>query len=137
MLYKNPTRVAWVGDYADDVEAHRIKEIYPFVWGENSTAYGVTKDELLLDGKYLVNHDTKEYLDCDAYYKRSNHSSLGEDWVAHPIPMLTAVGNGLGGGDYRGINEADIGAWYLDLISVEDEIPEGYAEVDFTFYEEW
>lgn len=137
MLYKNPARVACVGDYSDDTDWYRIEEIYPLVWGENANARGVEQDSLLLDGKYLVNHDQKTYVDCDAYYKRSNRSSLGDGWVAHPIPLLTAVGNGLGGGDYNGVNEADIGAWYLELISVEDEIPEGYTEEDFTFYESW
>ena len=33
--------------------------------------------------------------------------------------MLTALGNGQGGGDYRGKEEEKIGAWAGDWISVE------------------
>jgi hypothetical protein len=45
------------------------------------------------------------------------------------LPLLTAEGNGRGGGDYRGENENLIGSWARDIISVEMEIPDGYDEL--------
>ena len=41
-------------------------------------------------------------------------------FVPHPLPLLTAVGNGLGGGDYHGINEEKVGSWAFDLLEVVD-----------------
>ena len=135
MLYKNPMCVAWVGDYADgcsDVE--RIEEIYEKAWSRD--AIGVTRDEMLLDGKYLVNHTDKTYVDCTKYRERCADKK-DPDWIIHPIPLLTAVGNGLGGGDYHGTNEDEVGLWYMKKISVEDDIPEGYKEFEPTFEERW
>ena len=133
MLYKNPMRVAWVGDYADScVDAHRIDEIYEMAWSDK--AIGVKRDEMLLDGKYLVNHSDKTYIDCTKYRERCAED---EDWIIHPLPLLTAVGNGQGGGDYRGSDIDDVGLWYMSEISVEDEPPTGYEEYAPTFMEKW
>lgn len=56
-------------------------------------------------------------------------------WRIHPLPLLTAIGNGLGGGDYYGINTDDVGTWAWNEISVEDEPPVEYTEVKYTFRE--
>ena len=47
----------------------------------------------------------------------------------HPIPLLTAVGNGRGGGDYEGTNMAEIGIWAGDLLETQDARPNGYANI--------
>ena len=127
MLWHNPTQVAWVGDHAEDDQIAIEHNLYELAW---NNAQGVEKCELLLDGKYLVNHSKKIYLDCDAYRKRSQSD---DDWCIHPLPLLTAVGNGKGGGDYRGINEKDTGTWCWDLISVEDTPPKDYKAIEYTF----
>lgn len=128
MLWRDPMQVAWVGDYAEDEEIVKEHKLYELAWSDD--AHGVEKCELFLDGKFLVNHSKRIYLDCDAFRKRS----LDEDgWCLHPLPLLTAVGNGKGGGDYFGINKEDIGKWCWDLISVEDTPPEGYETVEYTF----
>ena len=136
MLHKNPMRVAWVGDYADDcVDAYRIGEIFAKAW-TSEDAIGVNADELQLDGKYLVNHDNHTYVDCTKYRERCENKKY-PNWIIHPIPLLTAVGNGLGGGDYSGIDEREVGLWYLSLISVEDEPPVDYEEYNPTFKEKF
>jgi len=127
-LHRKPTRIAWVGDYSEGEEIVKENHLYELAFSEDEQ--GVEKDILLLDGKYLVNHSKKLYLDCNAYRERSNED---EDWCMHPLPLLTAAGNGLGGGDYYGINKEDVGKWCWDLISVEDEPPEGYEEAEYTF----
>lgn len=139
LLYENltPCRIAWVGDYAysaDDLnipDGIDVAKLHEIAWGENSKTQEIHKDELYLDGKYLVNHTKKIYLNCDDYKLRSNNCG----WRIHPLPLLTAIGNGLGGGDYYGINTDDVGTWAWNEISVEDEPPVGYTEVKYTFRE--
>lgn len=125
-LYNHPMKVAWVGDYAEDFE------FFDEVWNKNVQTAGVSYSEFTLDGRYLVNHSKKEYLNCDNFRKECRED---DDWCLHPLPLLTAVGNGNGGGDYFGINKRKVGAWCMDEISVEDSIPEGYEECFYRFYE--
>jgi hypothetical protein len=49
--------------------------------------------------------------------------------------LLTAEGNGRGGGDYKGSNEHLVGTWARHVISVEKEIPDDYAEFICEFSE--
>ena len=136
LLYKNRMRVAWVGQYANHIKAEKIDEIYPFVW-EKDHGKWVKIRLLTLEGRHFVNHSKKIYFDFDAYAERSvRRDEDDEEWIVHPLPLLTAVGNGMGSGDYRGVNQNDVGSWYLDLISIEDEIPENYEAVEYTFYED-
>jgi hypothetical protein len=149
-LYKNPQRLAWVGDYAeqddfyandmfkvdrcidDDVAVPNVEK----VWGEDAKTSGFdSKERIALDHKYLVNHEQKVYIDLDEYFKRSVDK---EGWCINPISILTAVGNGRGGGDFH--NEAQewlVGRWAWNMISIEDEPPQGFEKDDeVTFTEE-
>lgn len=133
MLYHNPMRIAWVGDYAyqldafDEDEQIMLEKMYEVAWVEDSKLLGVKKDMLQLDGKFLVNHTDKTYVDCDQYRSLSDSDDTG--WIIHPLPLLTCIGNGLGGGDYKGINMDYVGSWYMSEISVEDEVPAGYKKM--------
>lgn len=122
LIYRNPLRVAWVGDYS--------KERFLIKYNRNNEVE-LTIDELNLEGLYLVNHSKKVYLDCSDYFTRC----LCDGWCLHPLSLLTAVGNGEGGGDYYGENSEDVGAWAWDIISVEDEPPAAFKEVKYTFIE--
>lgn len=141
LLYENltPCRVAWVGDYAysaDDLnipDGIDVAKLHEIAWGENSKTQEIHKDELYLDGKYLVNHTKKIYLNCDDYRRRS---MARDGWVIHPLPLLTSIGNGLGLGDYYGTDMDAVGSWGWDSISVEDDIPTGYKELKCTFRED-
>ena len=75
---------------------------------------------------FLVNHTTKEYVN------KSKCINI-EGWVVHPLPLLTASGNGRGGGDYRDSDDMMVGAWAGHNISVEKEKPEGYKETYVSF----
>ena len=129
-LLHNPMQVAWVGDYAEKDEFDAEEPLCRYAWGDDADEQDVTRDELRLDGKYLVNHSLRVYLDCDVYKKNSLDD---RGWILHPLPLLTAIGNGKGGGDYYGCWMNRIGDWCWDLISVEDAPPEGYHEVEYTF----
>jgi hypothetical protein len=106
------SRLVWAGDYAD---------------GEPETGnnlYMSTMDDKLYTGTtctpteypYIVNHTKRQYVDkTGAYF--------------HPLPLLTAEGNGRGGGDYYGPGEPLVGSWARDLISLERVLPLQYKEL--------
>ena len=142
MLYHNPMRVAWIGDYSNKEDY--LDEKDPWIFDVElfkkfhaaviNNRLGVKKDELFLDGKFLVNHTQKTYIDCDQYRKLSDPDNT--DWIIHPLPLLTCIGNGLGCGDYYGYDEGDVGLWAMCEISVEDEAPVDYEKLAGLFFYE-
>ena len=60
-----------------------------------------------------------------------------DGWMIHPLSLLTASGNGRGGGDYRGHNKHLVGLWAGDVISSDSKVPQGYEEITPDFREEW
>jgi hypothetical protein len=110
-FYKS--RLVWAGDYADDEP-------------EGRNLYSMTEDKepLYREGPvvshpYIVNHTLKEYV-------VKPHKG-----AYHPLSLLTAEGNGRGGGDYGG--GGAVGRWARHIISMEDDIPEGYTAYDGEF----
>jgi hypothetical protein len=78
-----------------------------------------------MDGyNFIVNHTKKQYV-----------TKAGR--LFHPLSLLTAEGNGLGGGDYKGSCEDLIGIWARDLISVEMVPPADYSELACPFGKEY
>lgn len=57
-----------------------------------------------------------------------------EGWCINPLPLLTSIGNGQGGGDYRG-DSPDVGSWAFDKIYVTALRPGKMEEVMFHFHE--
>lgn len=112
-LYQNPTQLAWVGDYANDAE------VYDKCWRDDTYEYHFEVHDEKFDytGKWLVNHTTKEAFTIER--------PTGEAWVPYPISLITACGNGKGGGDYRGQHKM-IGKWAMHTLSIEDEVPADY-----------
>lgn len=124
-------RVIWVGDYYD-AENSEIK----IDWAER-IAWHTDGDMLYptnftLDGKYLVNTDALEYIDCDEYRKLSTDSD-GE--CIHPLPILTALGNGMSASDYDGANMDYVGAWAWDRIRISDDPPDNMHKLELFFKE--
>ena len=133
MIHHDPHHVAWVGDYSYDADRPCPEDVFKAAWGGEPLGYSPNID-FNLDGTFLVNHTEKRYLNLGAYYQRVlNGKDPEENWVPHPLPLLTAFGNGMGGGDYRGINEDQVGIWAWDILSIEDQAPSGFSEyiVDF------
>lgn len=139
LLRLAPMQVAWVGQYAKDVGCDPA--LYNAAHGENSQSIRLAYKPSFLDGKFLVNISKKEYVDCDAYKKRSIQKdgfSIHPRWCVHPLPLLTAIGNGLGCGDYSNPENTDIeyvGRWANDIISVEECRPFFCEELVCTFIE--
>jgi hypothetical protein len=124
MFYKS--RVVWAGDYADneqglDINLYRITNDFP---DKNLTTKLRNEDiKSTNDYPYIINHSKKLFVD------KQKHTSI------HPLPLLTAEGNGRGGGDYRGSKIELIGTWARDVLSVEKEKPTDYEELVCNFAE--
>ena len=123
--YKKP--IAWCGDYFNEEgeedyydRAADDKKITP--------KESLSKEEQLK--AILVNHTTKEYV---VYSKMPD----ADGWRINPLPLLTALGNGRGGGDYYDdLPDSDkVGRWAKHILSIEFEIPDGYTELKVVFKE--
>lgn len=145
MLYNNPKRLCWVGEYAEDQDFNFnvLGKVhvpnYEDVYGEESYEDIEKFVDFSLDGKYLVNFDTEEYIDLDIYKKKSFGKNNG---IIHPIPLLTAIGNKDYLGDYHSNNKGFkfIGRWAWQLIAILDKPPKNFTRIDLVFTElqqEW
>lgn len=130
-LRSDPRPLVWAGDYADEEEGLG-KNLYGLCEEEVAVvdgdikvvglqllppkprrAWGDDVGEERLDGlRYLINHTKKEYVQIPDFDE--------ENLTVHPLSLLTAEGNGRGGGDYRG-ESPDVGRWARDVISVEGD----------------
>jgi len=115
-FYKS--RIVWAGDYADK-EPGSERNLYDSL-GEEDLGYTVA--EYTYDHTFIVNHTKREYA------MKINQF--------HPLPLLTAEGNGRGGGDYRGVDEDLVGTWARDVISVKMEAPADYTMLVHNFGED-
>lgn len=79
-------------------------------------------DEADLGFRYIYNHATKQVIDldeCPVEWKWQDGEEKGVTKVA-PLPLLIAMGNGRGGGDYiNEKNERLVGSWCGTVQSVE------------------
>lgn len=113
MFYK--CRLVWAGDYADN-EPDSDKNLYSMCNEKD----GFISNNEQVSYPYIVNHTKKMYV-----MKKGN---------IHPLPLLTAEGNGRGGGDYRESNNTLVGSWARDVISMENEVPD-YTLLEYEFSE--
>lgn len=151
LIYKNPLSVGWIGDYANSdfakmqafernsdfrIPAEQYIDFYKSVWGDDSehVDFPYSKRHFNYRNRYLVNHTKKCYFSLNSFANKKG------EWIIYPISLLTCVGCFQGGGGYHE-NNADswlVGTWALDVISIEDEIPEGYTCDDVPkFAENW
>jgi hypothetical protein len=138
LLEEKPRYLVWAGDYAD-AEEGLDKNLYDL--SDRQTLSLSPEDfkykwiDLRKDNKYLINHTKKQFINK----KEVSRNPHNKYWKIHPLSILTAEGNGRGGGDYCGHNEDKVGIWSRDLIGVarrKTEIPNGYTELIVNFYEE-
>lgn len=143
----------WSGDYAENFEGFdtnlfdigecenngdsitkKTARLLPHImqpseWMSDTVNYRLDPS-VVKEYKYVINHSKKLYVVIPPYEK--------DAWNIHPLPLLTAESNGLGGGDYYSETNADlVGSWKYDTISVGDEIPsKDYLELKAIFKEE-
>ena len=127
-LYKNPTRLVWAGDYADHDKGskmtsyakcnlHEDRKLKPTVGFHKSI-------------HFALNHTKKQVVKLDGC------PIMSGGYQFNPLPILTAEGNGRGGGDYNGFAMDLVGYWARDVIEtikVKSDIPKGYKEINPDF----
>lgn len=127
--------IVWAGDYADALQENGVE--LKDADGYDITLYSLCNDNNKLNPqplenaeqfRYLVNFDKKQYVDKQAC------EEFEEGWAIHPLPLLTADGNGRGGGDFRGDNDY-VGFWSGDCIGLVEQLPEGFEEINPSFIE--
>ena len=134
ILANGRTRLAWVGDYADDGDLRQITSEdlnKDMVWGKNPK-HTFTDTDFNYVGKFLVNHTKKVYISFNEYIAHAKD----DEYILSPFTILTAVGNGQGGGDYFGKNAEMAGDWAWDELSIEKSAPDGYEPMDVFFGED-
>lgn len=147
--YKN--RIVWAGDYGDltweQFSKDSVTKFANALGNTGAKLYDCGNEPELapprdsdphVNEMFLVNHDKKEYISYHRYIKKWNVANNSDDWVIDPLPILTADGNGRGGGDYDGTNMNRVGTWAGDRISLEEKEPTGeeFVELTMTFKEE-
>jgi len=135
----NPVHVTWAGDYADEYIPEGDNDLineYEYVrkHEKNEIKKKPMLSKLPVGFTYIINHTKKKWLDLNDYLVDDYGDP--ETWIVHPLPLLTADGNGRGGGDYHGINEEDVGSWKGDLIELASTMPEDYEYFYIKFSEE-
>lgn len=132
LIEENPSTVAWVGDYADDsddFDGNYTEEVYASAWHDDCHDRPFARMPVTHGDGHIVNHCKREYIDLERYVA----ANMQNGWCVHPLPLMTAIGNGHGGGDYRGNDMHLVGRWAMDLIEYTHEKPEGYAEISPRF----
>ena len=144
-LRKYKTRVAWVGDYAEDEELRNLNIPLDMehIWGERANVRSFDIVPFNLDNvKYLVNFSKNEFVDLKDYFDRSKFKWSDTDdsyCCIHPLSLLTAVGNDRGGGDYHSGGSCFelVGTWAWDVLALSNSIPEDCEQLDVCFKENW
>ncbi len=132
------SRVWWMGDYADNV----IDDGDEAAWGAYRAAWGDGPSKKpspeVEEGDcrrtctgYLVDLDRHTFVDVAA---SCNGADTESHWVFHPLPLLAAVGNGQGLGDYGGPDpEGLIGSWAGHRIAWVKEPPKDASQTICVF----
>ena len=124
-------RVAWVGDYSrhwyepGDDKADIHEEAYALAWGEYA-AVEPTRGHPAYGWMYAVNDDLREAVGILGVDRSGALEMLHSPWWMCAWPILNAVGNGEGGGDYHGPNEDLAGTWAYDRQRILHDVPKGY-----------
>lgn len=134
-------RIGWVGDYADQEDFNYDKKMVDFMNGniKNLNIKNVNGERYEFDptDKVLLNHTKKQKIHLGEYYQNSKYEDWGQDWCIHPLPLLTAIGNGKGGGDYFGEYQDKVGQWANDKLSIVLEQEDNFDyEVLEVYFEE-
>jgi len=116
MFYKS--RLVWAGDYADK-EPSSDKNLYKSIDEYSNESYVKPSEKTY---RYIINHTTCQYVDKE------------KSKAYHPLPLLTAEGNGRGGGDYSGSSEELVGSWARHILSVTNTEPSSeFTELECNF----
>lgn len=136
-LVDNPTKICWCGDYAEPEETKALGFDFEQVWGEDCHYQQLdpAPDGFSLDNlAFLVNKDKKLFVDLKQY----KTESIKDGWCIFPLSILTALGNGRGGGDYEGSDMDKVGSWAFDSVYFTNKTPpKSYKKLQVSFKESY
>ena len=113
------SRVVWAGDYAEP-EPGSDNNLFTMCMDQKNK--GIVAGYDTKEYNVIINHSKKLFIDKD---------TLGKPGLLiHPLSLLTAEGNGKGGGDYTGPNKELCGTWARDIISVNHYVDVEYEQFD-------
>lgn len=116
-LWRTKGRLAWVGDYAE-TDDFNWNDAFCDAHAENVAKTDLVYNGFRLEGKYFINHSKKMLIDLDEY----KNLLKDIDMIINPVPLLTAVGNDKGGGDFhKGQGYDLVGTWAWDVVEITDE----------------
>lgn len=132
-LVENPAQLIWLGDYAGAHDFNRgnlkpedFDRVYTYAWTDDDD----------FDNTTLLNPNTNFDWEKDWYFvNKDKHEFLlmpkttENSWEISPISLLTAVGNGRGGGDYRGNDLSVVGYWAGDVVELTQVKPENFTDI--------
>ena len=150
----NPQRLAWIGDYADNIsnedchfgggyinDRNTFIRLYDALWRDDdetianidksNPGYSLSTEEA---DCFIVNLTKNCYIDMEKYVAENKEKDGPHFWCINPLPLLTSIGNGQGGGDYRGDDPA-VGSWAFDKIYISALKPSNMEEVMYYFHE--
>ncbi len=145
-----PKRIAWIGDHSfydlgDEkfLFSHgyisnkaQFQKIYDVVMGNDNrlkTPKVIKMDDINTDW-FIVNKTRRVFIDLNRYV---HDNTTTDNLCPHPVPLLTAVGNGFGSGDFRGEGIEDVGTWAFDEIYISKNRSDGqYSEFCALFVED-
>lgn len=127
-LIDNPAQLYWLGDYAEEddfASPNLFKRVYGYAWqrekNSRTTIENICEEFDWSKDWYYINYTKKEFM----------LMPKEGDWVFTPISLLTAIGNGRGGGDYHK-NNSMIGYWAGDKVCLSEDKPDDKNYSDIT-----
>ena len=130
MTHGNPwhkSQVVWAGDYYDEDGEIDYYSIVPKKGKKMKVIEPLSEKQQR--SCFLINYSKNQYV---SYAKLPR----GKDgWMVNPLPLLTALGNGRGGGDYfEGKPDFDkVGIWAKDILAIDFVVPDGFEELVVRF----
>ena len=133
-IVENAVKLWWCGDYAEESDFQNEKEftrIYKHAWDYKEEAHTTLpdckKDFDWSQQWYFVNVSKREYV------KMPKQKEEEYDFTYNCISLLTAVGNGRGGGDYwREDMQSVVGYWAGDVVYLTLKKPDDAMFCDIT-----
>ena len=112
------SRLVWTGDYAQN-EVNSPNNLYKMCSKETCL---IPEESDMSYYAYIVNHTKGQFVDKERALKYTN---------LHPLPLLTADGNGCGGQGEYPTDHKLLGYWARDEISIVKHRPTGLVEIIF------
>ena len=126
-LTNNPSRLAWVGEYAESCDMpEKEGRIDDFIELNEHPNYKSNLTCKTPEANIYINHSQKKYFILAEKHKE-------DELVLHPLPLLTALGNGKSESDYYGTCMELVGTWATDMIEVKnnlsDDLLKNYEDI--------